>query len=98
MSARKRPNSHYFIMKTKLKGFEARMFCAAALGIGSFFSLAAAAEGPAATSPAKTSLAIPWSQVGAKAGADYQGGGLTIVTTAEGARLRCVFQRLEGEA
>ena len=42
--------------------------------------------------------AIPWSQIGAKAGGDYKGDGLTITTTESGARLQCVFQRLEGEA
>src|SRR5882724_6967273 len=41
---------------------------------------------------------LPWSQLGAKASADYQGDGLGVSATAEGARLRCVFQRLEGEA
>jgi hypothetical protein len=41
---------------------------------------------------------IPWSQIGAKAGADYQGEGLKVTATAEGARLLCVFQRLNGEA
>ena len=40
---------------------------------------------------------MPWSQIGAKAGADYQGGGLAVLATPEGARLRCVFQRLEGQ-
>src|SRR5438552_586996 len=84
------------IMKTKLNLFQARLFCAVALGIGSSFSLAAAAEDPPATTPAKTS--IPWSQIGAKAGADYQGDGLAVSPTAGGARLRCVFQRFEGEA
>src|SRR5216683_8277826 len=83
-------------MKTKLKLFQARMFCAVALGIGSSFSLAVAAEDPAG--PALTKTSIPWSQIGAKAGADYQGDGLAVSPTAEGARLRCVFQRLEGEA
>src|SRR5947207_11550998 len=83
-------------MKTKLKLFQARMFCAVALGIGSSFSLAVAAEDPAG--PALTKTSIPWSQIGAKAGADYQGDGLAVSRTAEGARLRCVFQRLEGEA
>src|SRR4029079_18399760 len=42
--------------------------------------------------------AIPWSQLGAKAGADYQGDALAVIPTAGGARLRCAFQRLEGEA
>src|SRR5216683_4183540 len=83
-------------MKTKLKLFQARMFCAVALGIGSSFSLAVAAEDPAG--PALTKTSIPWSQIGAKAGADYHGDGLVVSPTAEGARLRCVFQRLEGEA
>ena len=64
---------------------------------GSSFSVAAAAENRAETAPAKTSESIPWSQVGAKAGADYQGDGLTIMPITAGARLRCVFQKMEGE-
>src|SRR5229473_3000063 len=83
-------------MKTKLKLFKAQLFCAVALGIGSSFSLAAAAEHPA--DPALTKTSIPWSQIGAKAGADYQGDGLAVSPTAGGARLRCAFQKLEGEA
>src|SRR5690349_994208 len=74
----------------------ARMFCAVALGIGSSFGLTATAADSAATTPAKTS--VPWSQLGAKAGADYKGDGLAVSPTAEGARLRCAFQKLEGEA
>src|SRR6266404_1353221 len=86
-------------MKTKSKLFQARMFCAVALGIGSSFSLSATAADSADTAPAKTS--IPWSQLGVPqggTGADYQGDGVAVSPTAEGARLRCVFQRLEGEA
>src|SRR5207249_3919605 len=83
-------------MKTKSKLFRARLFCAVALGIGSSFSLAVAAEDPAG--PALTKTSIPWSQIGAKAGADYKGDGLAVSPTAGGARLRCVFQRLEGQA
>src|SRR5437588_9389808 len=83
-------------MKTKLKLFQARMFCAVALGIGWSFSLAVAAEDPAG--PALTKTSIPWSQIGAKTGADYKGDGLAVIATAEGARLRCAFQKLEGEA
>src|SRR5438093_3221646 len=83
-------------MKTKSKLFRARLFCAVALGIGSSFSLSATAADSADTAPAKTS--IPWSQLGAKAGADYKGDGLAVIATAEGARLRCAFQKLEGEA
>jgi hypothetical protein len=44
------------------------------------------------------SPAIPWSQIGAKAGADYQGDGLAVSPTAQGARLHCVFHHLDGEA
>jgi len=36
-------------------------------------------------------------ELGARAGAQYQGDGLSVVPTPEGARLRCVFQRLEGQ-
>src|SRR3989442_9794159 len=61
-------------------------------------SLAATAESSAESVPAKTSQAIPWSQIGAKAGADYKGDGLAVSPTAEGARLRCAFQKLEGQA
>src|SRR5260370_27300886 len=39
----KRRSSQFNIMKTKFKRFHARLFCAVALGIGSSFSLAAAA-------------------------------------------------------
>ena len=83
-------------MKTNFNLFQTRSFRAVALGIGSSFGLAAATENSADTAPATT--AIPWSQLGAKAGADYQGDALAVIPTAEGARLRCVFQRLEGEA
>jgi hypothetical protein len=41
---------------------------------------------------------IPWTEVGATAGAQYSGDGLKVTPTEHGARLRCVFQRLEGEA
>src|SRR5258708_22704251 len=84
------------IMKTKFKQCQARLLCAVALGIGSCFNQTAAAGDSAETPPAKSS--IPWAQIGAKAGADYHGDGLVVSPTAEGARLRCVFQRLEGEA
>ena len=35
-------------------------------------------------------------ELGAKTGAQYQGDGLSVVATPDGARLRCVFQKLEG--
>ena len=83
-------------MKTNFNLLQTRIFCAAALGTGSFFDLAAATENSADAAPATT--AIPWSQLGAKAGAEYQGDALAVIPTAEGARLRCIFQQLEGEA
>ncbi|MGA2749974.1 MAG: hypothetical protein ABSG59_14455, partial [Verrucomicrobiota bacterium] len=45
-----------------------------------------------------TPNAIPWNEIGAKAGADYKGDGLAVTPTEFGARLHCVFQRLDGEA
>lgn len=82
-------------MKTNLNLLPTRVFCAVALGIGLFLGLAAAAEAPADAAPATT--AIPWSQLGAKACADYQADGLAVMPTVGDARLRCVFQRLEKE-
>jgi hypothetical protein len=83
-------------MKTNFNLLQTRIVCVVALGIGLFFGLAAATENSADTASATT--AIPWSHLAAKAGADYQGDGLAVIPTAEGARLRCVFQQLEGEA
>ena len=77
------------------------ILCAVALGIDDSSAPSARANTAAVapeTAPAKTAGAIPWSQIGAKAGADYQGDGLAVTPTEHGARLRCVFQRLEGEA
>jgi len=42
--------------------------------------------------------AIPWNPIGAKAGADYHDSGLAVIPERNGARLHCVFQRLDGEA
>ena len=52
----------------------------------------------AAAAPGPTAKTIPWDQIGAKAGAIYQGGGPRVTPTAQGARLHCGFQRLDGEA
>ena len=49
-------------------------------------------------SATNTPSAIPWNQIGATAGADYKGDGLAVTSTGSGARLHCVFQRLDGEA
>src|ERR1039457_2680376 len=42
--------------------------------------------------------AIPFSDIGARATANYQGDALGVTATANGARLRCGFQKLEGHA
>ena len=102
------------IMKTKVNLFHARCICAVALGIGPSSGLAAASgqevgsvergalkrQGvePPLHAPRSDTPRLAWSQIGAKAGADYQGDGLAVSPTPEGARLHCVFQRLEGEA
>src|SRR5277367_65901 len=52
----------------------------------------------AALATTNAPAAIPWSEIGAKAGAAYQGDGLAVMPTESGARLHCVFQRLDGEA
>ena len=67
------------------------------------FALQASAPGGAATNAgdapaAKSGKAVAWSEIGAKAGADYKGERLAVTATESGARLRCVFQRLDGEA
>ncbi len=41
---------------------------------------------------------IPLCQNGARAGADYEGKGLSVTPAEGGIQLRCVFQRLEGKA
>src|SRR5438552_207665 len=102
------PHSVAYVRARKDQFLSVQLLCAVALANGSSFSLAAGAKPSADTAPVRVSerqsvgasqcASIPWSQIGAKAGADYQGDGLTISPTADGARLRCVFQRLEGEA
>lgn len=44
-----------------------------------------------------TPSAIPWSEIGSRATATYQGDGLVATPTRNGVQLKCVFQRLEGE-
>src|SRR5450759_766056 len=57
-------------------------------------ALALTVSARAETQPA----AIPFSDIGARATADYQGDALGVTATADGARLRCGFQKLEGHA
>ena len=49
---------------------------------------------PASTQP---SAPIPVDQIGAVAGKQYSGDGLAVLATPEGAQLRCLFQKLDGE-
>jgi hypothetical protein len=64
-----------------------------------WFGLAVAALALALTGLARSENArIPFSEIGAKATADYQGDALGITATPEGTRLRCGFQKLEGRA
>src|SRR5439155_9767242 len=44
----------------------------------------------------QTDAPIPFAEIAAKAGAQYQGDGLSVLPSPEGARLRCVFQKLKG--
>ncbi len=47
---------------------------------------------------ASHAAAIPFDQIGAAAGKQYSGDGLAVASSPDGARLRCVFQRLSGNA
>ncbi len=64
------------------------LLCFVALGLT--LSMPARAETPPTP--------IPFSDIGAKATADYHGDALGITATSDGARLRCGFQKLEGHA
>jgi len=46
----------------------------------------------------QTVSSVSWNQIGAKAGADYHGDGLSVTPTTDGARLHCLFQRIDGTA
>lgn len=46
---------------------------------------------------AARAASIPQYQIGATAEKQYSGDGLSVCATEGGARLRCVFQRMEGE-
>src|ERR1035437_6455149 len=65
------------------------------------FNWLLAALALAFTMPARTArppAAIPFSDIGARATANYQGDALGVTARADGARLRCGFQKLEGHA
>ena len=61
-------------------------------------SVLAGAVSPTAPSQLAEAKPIPWSEIGAKAGAQYSGDRLSVGTDARGRlRIRCVFQKMEGE-
>ncbi len=64
-------------------------------GAGAPLGLIAADTG---TQPTGDSAPIPWNEVGAAAGKQYQGDGLAVTATKDGAQLRSVFQKFEGQA
>ncbi|MCC6355738.1 MAG: choice-of-anchor D domain-containing protein [Verrucomicrobiae bacterium] len=63
-----------------------------------FACLAIALLAPPASASAESGGAIPFSEIGARAGADYKGDALGIRPVPGGARLHCAFQKLEGHA
>ena len=65
--------------------------------VASLVWLAALPPTVPAQSSSPASAPIPLAELGAKAGAQYHGDGLSVTPTPEGARLHCVFQKLEGQ-
>src|SRR5215813_5824724 len=70
--------THRVALKTFALGFASM----AVICFG-FSANAGPADARAEPAPTKMPATIPWSQLGAKAGADYKGDGLTVVPTAE---------------
>src|SRR5580658_11337484 len=58
---------------------------------------AQAAGAPASSSAGHSAAPIPIDQIGAVAGKQYSGDWLAVVSSPEGARLRCAFQRLDAQ-
>ena len=78
------------------KFFTRVLLCAVGLQLLTAADARAADAPKLQSTPAKN--AIPWNQIGAQAGAHYQGEALSVAATEAGARLRCDFQRMDGEA
>jgi len=55
----------------------------------------ALADGHEDSESGKTGACIPWAEPGANASAQYQGNSLYVLPAQRGARLSCVFQKLE---
>src|SRR5437773_9149924 len=69
----------------------------ASVAAGIFVCLTVPAPNLSGQTRIQSSEPRPVAQLGAKAGAQYHGDGLSVLATPQGARLRCVFQKLEGE-
>src|SRR5437867_8516620 len=68
------------------------------LVLATIFTLAAFGPQTQAGASGAKSEPIRMDQIGAVAAKQYSGDGLAVAATPDGARLRCVFQRLQGEA
>ena len=86
---------HFLARRFSRPGIACATFArlASALVLGVFASLLFAF--PLAAAPARSEL-VPLDQIGTVAGKQYQGDGLSVAATPDGARLKCVFQKLEG--
>ena len=69
-----------------------------ALGFGLSLVTASAQTDSQIIPAGETSQSIPFDQLGAEAQKKYSGDGIRITPTADGARLRAAFQKLEGQA
>ena len=75
----------------------------AVLAAAAFNSQISVAHAQGAASPARNQIssarpAIPFDQIGAVAGKQYAGDGLAVMSSPDGATLRCTFQRLDAHA
>src|ERR1035441_5263004 len=90
MSTKRNPTSATNAMSTPFRHRSGR----APLALLGMLALALTVPARAEPQPA----AIPFSDIGARATANYQGDALGVTATTDGARLRCGFQKLEGHA
>src|SRR5688572_15971269 len=86
--------SKFNLLEARLRPGGLRLVCLVFLGQ----ALGAGTLPTADCSQSKWDAAIAWSQIGSRAEASYKGEGLAVSHTEGGALLRCVFQRLEGQA
>jgi hypothetical protein len=73
--------------------------CGGLAAVSLFYSLLAQQAGAGTPAvPGTGGPGIPASQIGAAAGSQYNGSGLTVEAAGREARLRCAFQRLDARA